>query len=129
MSKKRFHVCAGNNGDFPAEQQPERVLSVAARQYDHAAGARANTERPGRTAGEDGPRKLRQLPDEAADALHRRRLLRGRGEQADIRDGEDRPAGLHGPADTHLRLSLKLDDRLQRVLDAFRAVTDRCDEQ
>ena len=55
--------------------------------------------------------------------MHRRWLLRGRGEPADIRDGEDRAAGLHGPTDTHLRPSLKLDDRVQRDTDAFRAVT------
>lgn len=55
--------------------------------------------------------------------MHRRRLLRGRGEQADIRDGEDRAAGFHGPTDTHLRPSLKLDDWIQCNADAFHTVT------
>lgn len=106
---------AGNIIDKPTQQQSDRILSVAARQHDHLARASANTERPGRAAREDRPRELRQLPDEAADSVHRRRLLRRREQPADLRDGEDRIAGLHGSADTHLRPSLKIDDRILSI--------------
>lgn len=56
--------------------------------------------------------------------MHRRRLLRRREQPADLRNGEDRIAGLHGSADTHLRPSLKIDDRILNVARNSREETD-----
>lgn len=56
--------------------------------------------------------------------MHRRRLLRRREQPADLRDGEDRIAGLHGSADTHLRPSLKTDDQILNVARNSREETD-----